>query len=52
MEKALQDKGVREKLEKMEFTVDFLNSVECQKLLENEVRNWSAVVKKANIVAK
>jgi tripartite-type tricarboxylate transporter receptor subunit TctC len=52
LEKALQDKGIREKLEKMEFTVDFLNSRNTQLLLENEIKTWSPVVKKANIVVK
>ena len=52
LEKALQDKGIREKLEKMEFTVDFLNSRNTQLLLENEVKTWSPVVKKANIIVK
>jgi tripartite-type tricarboxylate transporter receptor subunit TctC len=52
LEKALQDKGIRGKLEKMEFTVDFLNSRNTQLLLENEIKTWSPVVKKANIVVK
>jgi len=52
LEKALQDKVVREKLEKMEFTVDFLNSRNTQLLLENEIKTWTPVVKKANIVVK
>lgn len=52
LEKSLQDKAIREKLEKMEFTVDFLNSKDTQTLLDNETRKWSAVVKQANIVVK
>jgi tripartite-type tricarboxylate transporter receptor subunit TctC len=52
LEKALQDKVVREKLEKMEFTVDFLNSRNTQLLLESEIKMWTPVVKKADIVVK
>jgi len=52
LEKALRDKGVREKLEKMEFTVDFLNSRDTQLLLESEIKTWTPVVKKANIIVK
>jgi tripartite-type tricarboxylate transporter receptor subunit TctC len=52
LEKALQDKSVREKLEKIELTVDFLNSEGTQTFLENEVKIWSPVLKKANIIIK
>lgn len=52
LEKALQDKVVREKLGKMEFTVDFLDSRNTQLLLESEIKTWTPVVKKANIVVK
>jgi tripartite-type tricarboxylate transporter receptor subunit TctC len=52
LERALQDKIVREKLEKMELTVDFLNARSTQLFLEGEVKKWSPVVKQANIVVK
>ena len=52
LEKALQDKMVREKLEKMELTVDFLNARNTQLFLDGEIRKWSPVLKQANIVIK
>jgi len=52
LEKSLQDKAVREKLEKLEFTVDFLNARDTQLLLDKEIKKWTPVVKKANIVVK
>ena len=52
LEKTLQEKVVREKLEKMEFTVDFLNSRNTQALLDSEIRTWTPVVKKAKIIVK
>ena len=52
MEKALQDPAVRQKLEKLELTVDFLNSKNSQLLLESEIQKWTPVVKKAIVVGK
>jgi tripartite-type tricarboxylate transporter receptor subunit TctC len=52
LERALQDKMVREKLGKMELTVDFLSARNTQLFLDGEVRKWSPVVKQANIVVK
>ena len=52
LEKTLRDNEVREKLEKMEYKVDFLNGRDTQTFLDNEVKRWSPVVKKANIVIK
>ena len=52
LEKALQDKNVREKIEKTELTPDFLSSRSTQALLDDEIRKWTPVVKKAKIVVK
>ena len=52
LERALQDKMVREKLEKMELTVNFLSARNTQLFIESEVKKWSPVVKQANIVVK
>ena len=52
LEKTLRDKEAREKLEKMEYKIDFLNARDTQVFLDAETKKWSAVVKKANIVAK
>jgi tripartite-type tricarboxylate transporter receptor subunit TctC len=52
LEKALQDPQVRQKIEKMELTVDFLGSGETQASLENELKKWSPVVNKAKIIVK
>ena len=52
MEKALQDKGVQEKLEKLGFPADFLNSKDTQALQDNDGKKWSEVIKKANLSVK
>jgi len=52
LEKTLRDKEVKEKLEKMEYKVDFMNGKGTQSFLEAETKKWSEVVKKANIVIK
>jgi tripartite-type tricarboxylate transporter receptor subunit TctC len=52
LERTLRDKEVKEKLEKMEYKVEFLSGLDTQTFLENEVKRWSPVVKKANIVIK
>jgi tripartite-type tricarboxylate transporter receptor subunit TctC len=52
LEKTLLDKEAREKLEKMEYKIDFMNARDTQVFLDAETKKWSAVVKKANIVAK
>lgn len=52
LEKTLNDKEVREKLEKMEYKVDYLNARDTKDFLEAETKKWSIVVKKANIVIK
>jgi tripartite-type tricarboxylate transporter receptor subunit TctC len=52
LEKTLRDKEAREKLEKMEYKIDFMNARDTQVFLDAETKKWSAVVKKANIVAK
>jgi len=52
LEKTVRDKETKEKLEKMEYKVDFMNGKATQSLLEAETKKWSEVVKKANIVIK
>jgi tripartite-type tricarboxylate transporter receptor subunit TctC len=52
LEKTLRDKEARENLEKMEYKIDFMNAKDTQVFLDAETKKWSAVVKKANIVAK
>ncbi len=52
LEKTLQDKTTRERVEKTELTPDFLNSRNTQALLDDEIKKWTPVVKKANIVVK
>lgn len=52
LEKTLRDKEVKEKLEKMEYKVDFMNGKSTQSFLEAETKKWSEVLKKANIVIK
>jgi tripartite-type tricarboxylate transporter receptor subunit TctC len=52
LEKTLRDKEAREKLEKMEYKIDFMNARDTQVFLDAETKKWSAVVKKTNIVAK
>jgi tripartite-type tricarboxylate transporter receptor subunit TctC len=51
LEKAAHDNALREKVQDLGFTVEFLNSQRTQKYLEGELR-WGDVVKRANIIAK
>jgi tripartite-type tricarboxylate transporter receptor subunit TctC len=52
LEKALQDKNVRGKIEALGLTAAYLNAQQTAKFLDNEYRKWSVVAKKANIVVK
>jgi len=52
MEKALQDKGVQEKLLKIEITAGFMNSKETQTFLDNENKMWERIIKEANLISK
>ena len=52
LEKTLRDKDTKEKLEKMDYKVDFLPGRETQLFLDTQSKKWSSVVKKANIVIK
>lgn len=49
LQKTLQDKEVVGVLNKMELTIDFMNSVDTQAFLDSEVERWAAAVKKANV---
>jgi tripartite-type tricarboxylate transporter receptor subunit TctC len=49
---ALQDPELVSSLEKMQFKIDFLNSADTERFLDNEVKKWAAVIKRANITAK
>jgi tripartite-type tricarboxylate transporter receptor subunit TctC len=52
LRRALQDQELVGSLEKMQFKIDFLSSADTQAFLDDEVRKWAAVVKKANISVK
>jgi len=50
-EKAVQDKGLRDKLKELGFEVEFLNSPATQKYLDGE-HKWGDLIRKANIITK
>lgn len=52
LRRALQDQELVDSLEKMQFKIDFLNSADTQVFLDNEVKKWAAVIKRANITAQ
>ncbi len=52
MDKALQDKKVRQEIDNQKLTVAFLNSRETKQFLESEFKKWSLIAKKANIKIK
>ena len=52
LRRALQDQELVERLQKMQFKIDFLSSADTQMFLDNEVKKWAAVIKKANITIK
>jgi tripartite-type tricarboxylate transporter receptor subunit TctC len=52
LDRTLRDKDTKEKLEKMDYKIDFLPGRETQVFLDGESKKWSSVVKKANIVIK
>jgi tripartite-type tricarboxylate transporter receptor subunit TctC len=52
LEKTVQDKEAREKMEKLDYRVNYLNSRDTKAFLDAETKKWSEVVKKANIVVK
>lgn len=52
MEKALQDKAVKEQLGKIEFPADFVNSVDTQAFMDSDGKKWAEVIKKANLGTK
>jgi len=49
LRRALQDQELVEKLEKMQFKIDFLSSADTQVFLDKEVTKWAAVLKKSHI---
>lgn len=51
LEKAIQDKALKDKVEDLGFQVEFLNSQGTQKYLEGELK-WGTVIKKATITSK
>ncbi len=51
-EKAMQDKGLQERIRQMDTKPEFLNRPDLQKWLESQVARWEEVIKKANIVTK
>jgi len=52
LRKALQDQELVDSLGKMQFKIDFLNSADTQLFLDNEVKKWAAVIKRAHITAQ
>jgi len=52
VEKALQDKGVQEKLLKIDITAGFMNSKETKAFLDNEIKMWEKIIKEANLATK
>jgi tripartite-type tricarboxylate transporter receptor subunit TctC len=52
MENALQDKGVQEKLFKIDIKAEFMNANETQIFLDSEQKRWEGIIKKANLTAK
>ena len=52
LEKALQDKKVRQEIEATKLTISYLNSRETKQFLDKEFKKWSVIAKKANIVIK
>jgi tripartite-type tricarboxylate transporter receptor subunit TctC len=52
LRRALQDQELVDSLEKMQFKIDFLNSADTQLFLDNEVKKWAAVIKRAHITAQ
>jgi tripartite-type tricarboxylate transporter receptor subunit TctC len=49
LKETLQDKDVREKLNKADFRIDFLNSEETKAFIDGDVTKWSEVIKKMKI---
>jgi tripartite-type tricarboxylate transporter receptor subunit TctC len=52
LEKALEDKEVRKKIEALSLSASFLSSQDAKKFLESEVKKWTPVARKANITVK
>jgi tripartite-type tricarboxylate transporter receptor subunit TctC len=55
VEKALQDKEVKERLKKIEIVADFMNSKNTQEWVDNDYKRWSniiRVVSKGNLSSK
>jgi tripartite-type tricarboxylate transporter receptor subunit TctC len=52
LEQALEDKEVRTKIEALSLNPSFLNSQDTRKFLDSEIKKWTPVARKANIVVK
>lgn len=52
LKETLQDKDVRQKLDKAELRTDFLNSEETKAFINGEAKKWSEVIKTAKIEFK
>jgi tripartite-type tricarboxylate transporter receptor subunit TctC len=52
LEKALDDKEVRKKIEGLSLYPSFLNSQDSKKFIDGEFKKWSVVAKQAKIVVK
>jgi tripartite-type tricarboxylate transporter receptor subunit TctC len=49
MEKALNDKGVQERLMKLYLPISYMNSRVTQEFMDGEAKKWPEVIKKANL---
>jgi len=52
LERSLQDKGVQEKIKKIEMTIGFKNSRDTQVLMDTEYNKWSQLVKDGKLIVK
>jgi tripartite-type tricarboxylate transporter receptor subunit TctC len=52
LKEALQDKDVRQKLEKIDSRADYLSAEETRVFIDQEIRKWSDIIKKAKIEFK
>jgi tripartite-type tricarboxylate transporter receptor subunit TctC len=49
LKEALQDKDVKQQLEKIDSRADYMGSEETKVLIDNEIKKWSDIIKKSKI---
>jgi tripartite-type tricarboxylate transporter receptor subunit TctC len=49
LKEALQDKDVKQKLEKIDSRADYLGAEETKTFIDNEIKKWSDIIKKSKI---